>query len=145
MTDVLPGMLTPPLVVPPAPALPPVPPTPPVPGTPAVSPVLTEVPLVPAVTLVVVVAPPQESITAASATVTPILATMLAIIRPCIRWHLSLVRNHGNAIALKSKNAKPKIVTISCVNGGEDGALSRGSLDGMAPAGRLKTCTVNID
>jgi hypothetical protein len=137
-------MFTPPLVVPPAPALPPVPPTPPVPGTPAVSPVVTEVPVVPA-TLVVVVPPPQESITAASATVTPILTTTFAIIRPRTRWLISLPRNHANAIALKSRNAKPEIVTMSCVNGGEDGALSRGSLGGMAPAGKLKTCTVIID
>jgi len=117
---------------------------PPVPGTPAVSPVVTEVPVVP-VTLVVVFAPPQESITAASATVTPILATMFAIIRPRTTWVLSLPRNHAKAIALKGKNAKPKIVTMSRADGNPNGALCHGPLGGMAPAGKLKTCTVIID
>jgi hypothetical protein len=102
-------------------------------------------PFVPAVTLVVVVAPPQESITAAIATVSPILTTMRVISRARTRWLLSFPRNQANAIALKSNNAHPKIVTMSSVNGGEDGALSRGSLDGMAPAGKLKTCAVIID
>jgi len=137
-------MLMPPLVVPPAPALPPVPPTPPVPGTPAVPPVPTVVPLVPAV-LLVVVAPPQERITVASATANPILTTMRVITRARTRWLLSFPRNHANAIALKNRNARLKIGRTFCVNGNPDGALSRGPLGGMAPAGKLKTCTVIMD
>ena len=89
-------MLTPPLVVPPVPVTPHVPP-------------------VPRVFRLGVVAPPQESITAANAIVGAILKIMIAT--PLVRVALSRECRNANISALASTRDKPKIVRAFCIGG----------------------------
>src|SRR5690348_10721540 len=129
-------MVTPPLVVPPAPALPPVPPTPAVPAVPDVPPAPTAPVPVPT-NLVLVVEPPQESIDVAKA----MIRQMPAAVRAGTNRLFLFQGKNTNA---EAKDTTAKIGRAVCGIGSAPGKTFRGSL-GATLEGRLRICTVSVD
>jgi hypothetical protein len=89
------------------------------------------------------VAPPQESIAAASATVNP-TRNRLARLRANSKRPLSLLRKTAKVSAL-NKSARARIGRTFSPSGTVGGEKSSGFLGALPAAGTLKICTVSRD
>src|SRR5260370_25885333 len=88
--------------------------------------------------------PPQETMTIASANVSPTPTNMLAAVGAGTGRPPSRPRAQANVSALNSRSKRPEIGGTLCVGVSLDGKASRGFLATLPAAGVFRTCILSV-